>query len=53
MDDPKATIAAIEEQVSALTGLSVELIVEDLQAWTKAYKEDKSHMAAYTKLCQG
>ena len=27
--------------------------MEDLQIWTKAYKEDKSHVAAYTKLRQG
>ena len=53
MDDPEAIVAAVEEQVSALRGFSVELMVEDLQAWTKAYKEDKSHMIAYTKLCQG
>ena len=51
MDDLKAKVAAVEEQVSALSGLSVELIVEDLQALTKAYKDDKSHMIAYTKLC--
>ena len=53
MDDCEATAAAVEEQVSTLSGLSVELMVEDLQAWTKAYKEDKSHIAAYTKLRQG
>ena len=53
MDDPEAITAAVEEQVSTQSGLSVELIVEDLQAWTKAYKEDKNHMIAYTKLPQG
>ena len=53
MDDPEATAVAVEEQVLALSGFSVELIAEDLQAWTKANKEDKSHMTAYTKLCQG
>ena len=25
--------------------------MEDLQNWTKAFKEDKGHVAAYTKLC--
>ena len=44
MDDPKAIVVAVEEQVSALSGFSVELTVEDLQAWTKANKEDKSQM---------
>ena len=52
MDDPEATTVAVEEQVSTLSGFSVELTAEDLQAWTKAYKEDKSHIAAYTKLRQ-
>ena len=53
MNDPEAIVVAIEEQVSALSGFSVELMAEDLQAWTKAHKEDKSHMIAYTKLRQG
>ena len=53
MNDPEAIVAAVEEQISALSRFSVELTAEDLQAWTKAYKEDKSHMIAYTKLCQG
>ena len=48
MDDPVATV---EDHVSALSGFSVELMAEDLQTWTKACKEDKSHVAAYTKLC--
>ena len=48
-----ATAAAVEAHVSALGGISVELMAEDLQTWTKAYKEDKSHIAAYTKLLQG
>ena len=50
MDDPMATAAAVEAHVSALSGISVELTAEDLQTWTKAYKEDKSYAAAYTKL---
>ena len=52
-DDPMATAAAVEAHVSALSGISVELAAEDLQTWTKAYKEDKSYIAAYTKLHQG
>ena len=51
MDDPMATATAVKKQVSTLSGFSVELMVEDLQTWTKAYKEDKSHVVAYTKLC--
>ena len=53
MDDPMATAAAVEAHVSTLSGISVELTAEDLQTWTKAYKEDKSSIAAYTKLRQG
>ena len=53
MDDPMATTAAVEAHVSALSGISVELMAEDLQTWTKAYKEDKSYVATYTKLRQG
>ena len=53
MDDPMATTAAVEAHVSALSGISVELTVEDLQTWIQAYKEDKSHIATYTKLRQG
>ena len=45
--------AMIERHVSALSGASVELTTEDLQQWTKAYKEDKGHIAAFMKLCQG
>ena len=37
----------IERHVSTLSGASVELTTEDLQKWTKAYKEDKSHVAAF------
>ena len=53
IDDPKGIIVAIEEQVSTLSGIGVELTEEDLQKWTKAYKEDKGHVIAYKKLCQG
>ena len=53
MDDPMAIATAVEEHVAALSGFSMELTAEDLQIWTKAYKEDKSHVVAYTKLCQG
>ena len=51
MDDPMATATMIEEQVSALSGFSVELM-EDLQKWTKAYKDDKGHVIVYAKLRQ-
>ena len=52
--DDMATIAAvIERHVSTLSGVSVEMIAEDLQQWTKAYKEDKGHVVAYMKLHQG
>ena len=47
MDDPMATAVAVEEHVATLSGFNVELTAEDLQTWTKAYKEDKSHVAAY------
>ena len=30
----------------------MELTTEDLQQWTKVYKEDKSHVAAFVKLGQ-
>ena len=53
MDDPMAAAAAVEAHVSALSGINVELTSEDLQTWTKAYKEDKSLVAAYTKLPHG
>ena len=53
MDDPIAIVTAVEVHVLALSGIRVELTAEDLQTWTKAYKEDKSHVAAYTKLRQG
>ena len=42
MDDSIATaIAVIETQISALSGVSVKLIADNLQKWTIAYKEDK------------
>ena len=50
MDDPIAMAAAVGEHVLALSRFNVELTTKDLQIWTKAYKEDKSHIAAYTKL---
>ena len=50
MDDPMATAVAVEAHMSTLSGISVELTAEDLHTWTKAYKGDKSHVAAYTKL---
>ena len=53
MDDSMATTTAVEAHVLVLSGISVELTAEDLQTWTKAYKEDKIHIAAYTKLHQG
>ena len=31
----------------------MELTAEDLQKWTKAYKEEKGHVATDTKLRQG
>ena len=34
MDNSAVTVAAIEEQVSSLSGFSVELMEEDLQKWT-------------------
>ena len=53
MDELIAIATAVETQVSALDGINVELMAEELQTWTKAYKEDKNHVAAYTKLRQG
>ena len=52
--DDVATVATmIERHVLTLSGASVELTTEDLQQWTKAYKEDKGHVAAFMKLRQG
>ena len=48
--DDVATAAMIKRHVSTLSGASVELTTEDLQQWTKAYKEDKGHDAAFMKL---
>ena len=53
MDDLVATATANEEQVVALNGFNVKLTEEDLQKWTRAYKENKSHITMYTKLPQG
>ena len=53
MDDSVETIGAIEEQVLALSGFNADLTEEDLQKWTKAYKEDKGQVTVYTKLRQG
>ena len=53
MDDGATATAMIERHVSTLSGASVELTTEDLQQWTKAYKEDKGHIAAFMKLHQG
>ena len=51
MDDSATATMTIEARISALSRLSVELTTEDLQQWTKAYKEDKGHVVAYMKLC--
>ena len=53
MDDVGTATMIIERHVSALSGVSVQLTTEDLQQWTKAYKEDKGHIAASMKLRQG
>ena len=50
-DDVAIEATMIERHVSTLSGASVELTTEDLQQWTKASKEDKSHIAAFMKLC--
>ena len=53
MDDAAIAATMIERHVLALSGVSMEMTAEDLQQWTKAYKEDKGHIVAYMKLCQG
>ena len=53
MDDLVVAAVAIEAQISALSGVSIEMTAEDLQQWTKAYKEDNGHVVAYLKLFQG
>ena len=53
MDDVTTATAMIERHVSTLSGASVELTTEDLQQWTKAYKEDKGNVAMFMKLRQG
>ena len=47
----KAT--ATEDQVFALSGVSIEPEPEDLQKWTIAYQEDPSHKTAFHQLRQG
>ena len=49
-DDMATAATIIERHVSTLSGASMELTTEDLQQWTKAYKEDKGHVAAFMKL---
>ena len=54
MENLVVATTAIKEQVSTLSGFSVEqLMARNLQKLTKAYKEDKSHVATYTPLRQG
>ena len=53
MEDTAIATMMIERHVSALSGVSEELTVEDLQRWTTTYKEDKGDVAAYMKLRQG
>ena len=52
MDDMATVVGMIERHVSTLSGASMELTTKDLQQWTKAYKEDKGHVAAFIKLWQ-
>ena len=52
MDD-SIVVATIERHLSALSGVSIKMTIEDLQRWTIAYREDKGHVATHTKLCQG
>ena len=47
----KAT--ATEDQVFALSGVSIEPEPEDLQKWMTAYQEDPSHKTAFHQLRQG
>ena len=51
-DDTVIAIAMIERHVLALSGVSIEMIVEGLQKWTTTYKEDKGDVATYLKLRQ-
>ena len=53
MDDVATAATMIERHVLTLSGASMELTTKDLQQWTKAYKEDKGHVAAFMKLRQG
>ena len=52
-DDAAIAAAMIEGHVSALSGMNIKMIAQDLQKWTIAYKEDKGHLATYLKLPQG
>ena len=52
-DDVATAAVMIERHVSTLSRTNVELTTKDLQQWTKASKEDKGHVAAFMKLCQG
>ena len=52
-DATTTTTLAIEVQISALSGVSIELTAEDLQRWTTTYKEDKGHVKVHMKLRQG
>ena len=53
MDELAVAVAAIKEQVLKLSGVSMDLTVEDLQEWTTIYQENPSQIAMYTKLHQG
>ena len=45
-DDMAIAAVMIERHILTLNGASVELTTKDLQQWTKAYNEDKCHVAA-------
>ena len=49
-DSTVVAVAAIKAQISALNGVSVELISKDFQKWSIGYKEDKGRITAYMKL---
>ena len=53
LTDDLAMPTTVEEQVLALSGISVEITAEDIQQWTTTYKEDKSYVAIYSKLRWG
>ena len=50
MNDSVVVVVAIEIHVSTLSGVSIEMIAEDLQKWATTYKEDKGHVVEYMKL---